>query len=166
MPSDPVAGWPAWTMPAEIATDPPWQMIPIGLPASWIVPNQLRDRLVAAELVGQPAAGDDEPVEPGSVRLGGEDVGARRQPVLAVDRVERHADGGHGGARLAEAHHGHPVLEVLDALGDEDGDAHAGKRSRAAGIERHRAVLLRGSVVVSRPLSTRSRMECVSPSRC
>ena len=104
-------------------------------------PDQLRDRVVAAELVGQPAAGDDEPVEPGRVRLAGEDVGARLQPVLAVHRVERHADGGHRGARLAEAHHGHPVLEVLDALGDEDGDAHAGERGLAGRVVGHVAVL-------------------------
>ena len=36
IPGEPVAGWPAWMIPAEIATEPPWQMIPIGLPASWI----------------------------------------------------------------------------------------------------------------------------------
>jgi hypothetical protein len=34
MPSEPVVGRSLPTMPALIATSPPWQMIPMGFPAS------------------------------------------------------------------------------------------------------------------------------------
>jgi hypothetical protein len=112
--------------------------------------DEAGDGIEAAQLVGQPATGDHEGVQRARVGVRCDDVGPRREPVLAVHRVKRHPDRGHSRARLAQAHHGHPVLEVLDAFGDEDGDTHPGERRRAWLVDGHRA----GPLVSGRSLST------------
>jgi hypothetical protein len=73
------------------------------------------------------AAGDDEPVDVGGVDPGPRDVGAHLEPVLAPVHVGVGADRDDRRTLLAEAHDGHPVLEVLHALGDEDGVRAAGE---------------------------------------
>ena len=125
MPSDPVARAP--TMPAEIATLPPWQMIPIGRPRPCTVAHQVEDGRVAAHLVGRVAAGDDEPVERAGVEAVRRDVGPHRQAVLAAVGLGVRAHRHDRRALLLQAHDRDPVLEVLDALGDEDGVCASGE---------------------------------------
>ena len=89
--------------------------------------HQTDQRGIAAHLVGRPAPGDDEPVEARGIDLRSRDIGAHLESVLAPVLLGVRADRDHRRALLAKAHDGHPVLEVLDALGDEDGVRAAGE---------------------------------------
>ena len=60
----------------------------------------------------------------------GEDARCHGQSVLAWHRRQGDPGGDDLGTGLAEPHHGHPVLQVLDALAREDHDAHAVQGSR------------------------------------
>ena len=93
-----------------------------------------------------------------------DEVSPRLEPILAVHLVERHPDRGHTGASLAQAHHGHPILEVLDAFGDEDSDAHPGERGRGRRVDGHRAGPLLWTIIVH-PIEGRAPL-LVSPFRC
>ena len=89
--------------------------------------DQVEDGGVAAHLVGGVAAGDDEAVEAGAVELRGGDVRLHLQPVLARVGVRVGAHRHDRRPLLAQPHDGDPVLEVLDALGDEHGVGASGE---------------------------------------
>src|SRR3712207_1071016 len=80
---------------------------------------EVRDFLVASELVRGPAAGDDDPVELRGIHVCGRGVCAGLKGVLAVYRFEIVADGDHLRPLLPQPHDRHPVLEVFEALGDQ-----------------------------------------------
>ena len=141
IPSDPVARPPS-TMPAEIAISPPWQMMPIGLPAPWIAATKSVTARERRSLSGIQPPGITSPSysswssPPTSTSTG------TAEPVLAPDRRRREARRRHPRAGLAEAHHGHPVLEILDALAGEDRHVQPVELHRILRLPRPRCRLL------------------------
>src|SRR6266545_1148433 len=85
--------------------------------------HQACDLLVPTELVGSPAAGHDDRVEVVGGNFLRRDVAGRLEGVLAPDRLAA-CDPDHPDVRtfLAEAHEGHPELEVLESLRQEHRD--------------------------------------------
>ncbi len=85
------------------------------------IPYQPRNVRIASQLVRSPPAGDHDSRQLRGVNVGRDDVCLGGEGVLAGDRLQVRPNRYDLRAFLLQPHHGHPVLKVLEPLGDQYG---------------------------------------------
>ena len=84
--------------------------------------DEVRDLRVAPELIRRPTARDYDPVKLQRIHLVCRNVRSSLEEILAGDRLRARSRGDHLRPLLPKTHNRHPVLEVLEPLGNEHHD--------------------------------------------